>query len=84
MKCSKFESCSFTHCETNFKLLESIDHCVEDFCLTDDHGRCIRLQLEEKNGPLHVPTNMMPNGLPLPGTHRRDWTSIAIEYKKHI
>lgn len=82
--CSKFETCAFTHASTEFKLLGTLDHYMSAYCHADDSSHCVRIQLEDKNGAIHVPSNMMPNGLPLPGTHRRDWTEVALEYKKHI
>jgi hypothetical protein len=82
--CIKFETCPFTHCDTQFKKLNSIDHYVEDYCNGEKHDHCVVFQIDTKFGHNQVPSNMMPNGLPLPGTHKRDWTEIALEYKKHI
>lgn len=82
--CTEFSNCAFANCDNSYKVLQSLDHYISDYCNGDKHDTCIRIQIESKHGNLHVPTNMMPNGLPLPGTHRRDWTEIALEYKKHI
>lgn len=83
-ECTKFKECSFINCDDSYKQLTSLDHYVTDYCHGEKLDTCIRIQIDAKHGELHVPTNMMPNGLPLPGTHRRDWTEIALEYKKHI
>lgn len=83
-ECVKFENCPFTHCDSQYKILDSIDHYVEDYCHGSKQNDCVVYQLDNKFGHDHVPSNMMPNGLPLPGTHRRDWCEVALEFKKHI
>ncbi len=83
-ECTKFNSCSFPNCDKSYHLLTSIDHFIEDYCKGEKRDDCIRLKIENHNGKIHVPSNMMPNGLPLPGTHRRDWDEVALEFKKHI
>lgn len=85
MKHCKFENdCAFTHLESNYKKLDSIKVYEHDFCHGSQQADCIRVQIQTEFGKVHVPSNMMPNGLPLPGTHRRDWTEIALQYKKHL
>ncbi len=81
--CEKFNNCPFTHTDPQFKVLNSIDHYLEDYC-HDKNQECIVYQIDSKFGHDHVPSNMMPNGLPLPGTHKRDWPEVALEFKKHL
>lgn len=83
-ECRNFKTCSFVNCDPSFHQLTSIDHYIEDYCHGEKVDNCIRLKIEDRLGSIHVPSNMMPNGLPLPGTHRRDWTEIALEFEKHI
>jgi hypothetical protein len=82
--CPKEEKCAFTHCDDQFKILASMSYYEKEFCHGSSQERCVRIKLENKFGKIHVPSNMMPNGLPLPGTHRRDWTSYAINYKRFV
>lgn len=83
MSCSKEVNCAFTNCDSRYKLLSGISLYEDKFCKGQEKS-CIRYRLDEKYGPVQVPTNMMPNGLPLPGTHRRDWTLVALEHKKYL
>lgn len=83
-KCTKFKDCAFTHSNNQYRKLQSIEHYIDDYCRSGKHGECVRFKIDVKHGTIHVPSNMMPNGLPLPGTHRRDWTDIALEHKKHL
>lgn len=82
--CPKVEKCAFTHCDERFNLLSSMHYYETEFCHGPSQEKCVRIKLEKKFGSLHVPSNMMPNGLPLPGTHRRDWTINAINYKRFV
>lgn len=82
--CPKEQACAFMHCDENFKMLPSMSYYEKTYCHGEVQGECIRIKLESKYGALHVPSNMMPNGMPLPGTHRRDWSINAIEYKKYL
>lgn len=85
MKHCKLENnCAFTHLETAYKKLDSIQVYEHDFCHGDKQTACVRLNIDSEFGKLHVPSNMMPNGLPLPGTHKRDWSEIALQFKKHL
>jgi hypothetical protein len=83
-ECNLIKTCPFANCEPSFHQLNSIDHFIHDYCNGEKNNECIRIKLGSRNGGIHVPTNMMPNGLPLPGTNRRDWDEVALEYKKHI
>lgn len=81
--CPREKDCAFTHCDERFKLLPSIENFEMAYChgVEDD---CIRYKLADKFGEVRVPSNMMPNGMPLPGTHRRDWTDTALHYKRYL
>lgn len=82
--CVKELNCAFVHCEEQFKVLPAIAVYEEKYCHGEEATNCIRFKLDEKFGKVQVPSNMMPNGLPLPGTHRRDWTISAINYKRYL
>ncbi len=54
------------------------------YCRGWKQGECIRKKVSmELGGPDKVPQNMMPNGLPLPGTVSSEWLEevkrIAVE-----
>ncbi|WP_240838506.1 hypothetical protein [Acidaminobacter sp. JC074] len=44
--CEKFDNCPFTHADPQFKVLNSIDHYVEDFC-HNKNTECIVYQIDE-------------------------------------
>lgn len=83
-ECNKIKTCAFANCAPEFHKLNSIDHFIDDYCKGDKTNTCIRIKLEAHNGAINVPLNMMPNGSPLPGTNKRDWHQVALEFKKHI
>ncbi len=81
--CSKEEKCTFAHCEKRYKMLSSMTLYKTKYC-EGESNECIRFKLAEKFGNVQVPSNMMPNGLPLPGTHRRDWSEVALKYPRYL
>jgi len=82
--CPIEQDCAFTHCDEKYKLLPAMEVYETKYCNGSDASECIRFKLSDKFGKLQVPSNMMPNGLPLPGTHRRDWTTVALQYKRYV
>lgn len=46
-------------------------------------NECVRFKLSSKFGKGVVPANMMPNGYPLPGTTKEDWSEQAQMYYKY-
>ncbi len=47
---------------------------VNTFCKGTKQDECIRKKVSKAlGGPMHVPANMMPNGLPLSGTDNKEW-----------
>ncbi|MCH4889523.1 hypothetical protein EZV73_18220 [Acidaminobacter sp. JC074] len=82
-KCTNEKECAFAHCDDRYKSLPSMALYETKYC-KGQSNECIRLKLTEKFGSLRVPSNMMPNGLPLPGTHRRDWSEVALKYPRYL
>ena len=47
---------------------------VRAYCKGDKQDECIRKKVSKAlGGPHKVPVNMMPTGMPLFGTTRKDW-----------
>ena len=82
--CPKEQECAFMQCDEKYRLLPAIEGYEAKYCNGLDASECIRFKLSDKYGKVIVPSNMMPNGLPLPGTHRRDWTTTALQYKRYV
>lgn len=53
---------------------------VNIYCQGSRQHKCIRKKISKKlGGPQNVPCNMMPNGSPLSGTSRDDWTEDVFQ-----
>lgn len=81
--CPKEEQCAFMNCDEKYNILPAMAVHKTNYCESKNE-LCIRYKLSDKYGEIKVPSNMMPNGLPLPGTHRRDWTTVALQYQRYI
>ena len=48
---------------------------VRAYCRGDKQDQCVRKKVSKAlGGPQKVPVNMMPTGLPLFGTDKKDWS----------
>ena len=56
---------------------------VNIFCKGDKQDQCVRKKVSKAlGGPNFVPINMMPNGIPLNGTTRDNWSDQVKEIIK--
>jgi hypothetical protein len=75
--CANLSKCAF------FKQYENLENkklalrgFVRTFCKGDKQGECVRKKVSKAlGGPDKVPLNMMPNGLPLAGTSKEEWSA---------
>ena len=74
--CANLEKCEF------FKQYQNDDDkkyalmgFVRSYCSGDKQDMCVRKKVSKAlGGPNKVPLNMMPTGLPLFGTTKKDWS----------
>jgi hypothetical protein len=49
---------------------------ISKYCQGKNQEQCIRKKMSKALGsPERVPANLMPNGLPLPGTGNKNWST---------
>lgn len=81
MPCENIENCSilkeygekegFSQAVAGFRML---------YCEGDNMEKCLRRKLAKKlGGPDKLPSNMMPNGLPLTGTDSNEWPQNVLD-----
>jgi hypothetical protein len=78
--CDRAEKCVFTNrVEADIVRSLALKGFATVYCRGDKQAECIRKKISKTlGGPEKVPENMMPNGLPLPGTSRKDWSSAVM------
>jgi len=85
MECERLAACPF------FKVSESDPDVasakrglIEMYCRGDKQDSCVRLAMFHKFGSPLVPKNMMPNGMPLPGTNESEWDVKVVKFKRDL
>ena len=75
--CANLATCSFFRkYETDENLKIALQGFINRYCKGDMQDECVRKKVSKAlGGPQKVPTNMMPNGMPLSGTSRDDWSA---------
>ena len=80
--CPNLARCAFVkHCEENASST-SVKGFIHMYCKGPKQEECIRKQLCAKYNAQVVPVEMMPNGYPLPGSSKNDWSEEALNYRK--
>ena len=73
--CENLKTCAFFKTyENNPNIEAALKGFVSMYCKGPKQDQCIRKKVSKAlGGPQNVPTNMMPNGMPLQGTSRDNW-----------
>jgi hypothetical protein len=83
-ECEKLATCAFFkeyESDENKKLV--LGGFVKLYCKGDKQNECIRKKVSTMlGGPEKVPVNMMPDGHPLAGTNKEDWSKEVIDSVK--
>lgn len=83
-ECPNLGICDFFIYANSDKEEESLNGFLKRYCLTDTQEKCIRKKLSIMFGRECVPSNMMPNGLPLPGTKKDGWDERAKNFRNYV
>ncbi|MBN2436910.1 MAG: hypothetical protein JXK07_16745 [Spirochaetes bacterium] len=79
-ECKNLEKCNFFKTyENDSKRKLSLEGFVYTYCRGEKMNECKRLKMCDALGKENVPKNMMPNGLPLSGTDKSDWSEKVLE-----
>lgn len=80
--CVNLAGCPFVkYCNENDAGM-SVNGFINMYCKTDKQDQCIRKRLCEKFSREVVPKTMMPNGMPIPGNDKDDWSEEAKNYRR--
>lgn len=88
MDCENIATCNFfKHFEENLERQMVLRGFIRIYCKGDRQDKCMRKQISKRfGGGQFVPSNMMPNGFPLPTTNNLEWSddvkSAIIELKR--
>lgn len=84
MDCPNLAACPFVkYCKEN-NATTSVNGFILMYCQGERQSACVRKQLCEKFGKQVVPKDMMPNGLPLPGSVKEGWSEEALDYRNKL
>ena len=86
MECERLAACPFFNIDESDPGVASAKRgLMALYCKGDKKDSCVRLAVFHKFGsPTSVPKNMMPNGMPLPGTNDSEWDTAVIKYKREL
>ena len=78
--CQYLDKCNFFKVYQDQKK-RALKGFVQLYCQGNNQNKCLRKIVSKTfGGSEFVPSNMMPNGLPLGGTKDLDWTSDVKEF----
>lgn len=80
--CENLSGCPFVAFCNKTDKSSSVNGFINMYCKGSRMDTCIRLRLCHQFDRTIVPKNMMPNGLPLPGTGKDDWSDQAINFRR--
>jgi len=81
-ECIYLATCPFVkYCNEN-NATTAVKGFIALYCKGEKIDKCIRKQLCEKFSRSVVPPDMIPNGLPLPGKTRANWSEQALNFRK--
>lgn len=80
MDCENIAGCAFFgECEKDPRKRLALRGFINIYCKGEKQMTCIRKKVSKSLGGGHtVPCNMMPNGMPLHGTSRDEWSEDVI------
>ncbi len=81
-ECVNLAACPFVKYCNEHDAETSVKGFITMYCKGDRKDSCIRLKLCTQFSKAVVPKTMMPNGLPLPGTNKDDWSEEAKNYRR--
>jgi hypothetical protein len=81
MECKNLAQCPFFNCCDELQKNTSVAGFMTLYCKGDKMSSCVRLRLSDQFGKQVIPKNMMPNGLPVPGTNCDGWSPEALDYR---
>ena len=74
-ECQNLEKCNFFQVY-QYEKKRILKGFISLYCKGEYQDKCLRKKVSKAlGGPKFVPSNMMPNGLPLVGTNDLDWPS---------
>lgn len=80
-ECPLLSRCPFVkYCEDNDAVM-SVKGFTSLYCKSEKQDECIRKRLSDTFNITVVPMTMMPNGLPLPGSIKENWSDEALNYR---
>ncbi|OKY77845.1 MAG: hypothetical protein BTN85_0320 [Candidatus Methanohalarchaeum thermophilum] len=83
-ECKNIDSCGFfeKYKEENELGLNGF---INQYCKGDKMDECVRRELaKELGGTEKIPDNMLPNGYPISGTDKSDWSEEVIKLARNI
>ena len=83
-ECPTINSCSFANSCMKTDPDNSVKELLNLYCKGDQHNDCVRKMLTDTFNVTVVPNSMMPNGLPLPGTFKENWSEEALNYRSYF
>lgn len=74
-ECANLATCAFfKKYQSDANMQMALYGFINRYCKGKEQDKCIRKKISKAlGGPDKVPTNMMPNGMPLAGTLKDDW-----------
>lgn len=83
-ECLNMDKCNF------FKMYESdtrkhlaLKGLISKFCSGEKQDKCVRKNVSKVlGGPENVPENMLPNGYPIKGTDKANWSENVMQVLK--
>jgi hypothetical protein len=77
--CKYLETCEFfKKFESNSSRRYALSGFVNIYCKGDKREECVRMRVSKLLGMDKVPVNMMPNGYPISGTDKSEWSLEVI------
>jgi hypothetical protein len=74
-ECANLSTCAFFRKyeqDANMKL--ALGGFITKYCKGEMQNQCVRKKVSQQLGAQNVPLNMMPNGSPITGTSKNDWS----------
>ncbi len=78
-ECPLMDDCKFYEKYENTDNKTLLEGFVKRFC-KGDFNKCVIKKITEDHSMDYVPGNMLPDGMPEPGTDDSDWSEDIIDY----
>lgn len=80
-ECAYRSNCAFVNFYKEHKTNDSVDNLIDYYCRNGHQDDCIRKKLTDTFNRTVVPSAMMPDGMPLPGAKKENWSDEALNYR---